>query len=77
MTQPAKFETAVTLASSIPEGAASLESILYREELQQRTSRPPDYGPCGDVLDRNCTVLFRRFERRCPYLLPVQAAMAL
>jgi hypothetical protein len=33
---------------------------------------PRDFGPCGDVLDRNCTLLFRHFERRYPYLLPVE-----
>ncbi|HET8922183.1 MAG TPA: ATP-binding protein [Candidatus Acidoferrum sp.] len=32
---------------------------------------PRDFGPCGDVLDRNCTLLFRHFERRYPYLMPV------
>ncbi len=32
---------------------------------------PRNFGPCGDVLDRNRTLLFRRFERRYPYLLPV------
>ena len=32
---------------------------------------PRDFGPCGDVLDRNCTLLFRHFERRYPYLAPV------
>jgi PAS domain S-box-containing protein len=32
---------------------------------------PRDFGPCGDVFDRNCTLLFQRFERRYPYLLPV------
>jgi PAS domain S-box-containing protein len=32
---------------------------------------PRDFGPCGDVLDRDCTLLFRHFERRYPYLLPV------
>jgi PAS domain S-box-containing protein len=134
------------LDDSIPEGTASLESILCTEELQRRPWRPPDYatenralvalatamadpnsnvlqtfadnilevihcdsagvslltkdggkrfywpaiagawkphtgggtprsfGPCGDVLDRNCTLLFRRFERRYPYLLPVLPA---
>ena len=25
---------------------------------------PRNFGPCGDVLDRNCTILFRHFERR-------------
>jgi PAS domain S-box-containing protein len=139
----------VPLESSIPAGAAPLESILCTEELHRRPSRPPDYekenralvnlvsaladspstilqtladtilditqcdsaglslltrdgktpdvcgkrfywpaiagmwnphagggtprnfGPCGDVLDQNRTLLFRHFERRYPYLLPV------
>ncbi|MFL6447740.1 MAG: PAS domain S-box protein [Bryobacteraceae bacterium] len=152
MTGSAKSKNDVPLASCIPEGAASLESILCTEELQQRPSRPPDhakenaalvalanalaesqhtileilaetilrvtdsdssglslltsdgatpdnegqrfywpaikgkwkehvgggtprnFGPCGDVLDRNCTLLFRHFERRYPYLLPVSPA---
>jgi len=29
---------------------------------------PRDFGPCGDVLDRNCTLLFKHFEQRYPYL---------
>jgi transcriptional regulator with GAF, ATPase, and Fis domain len=33
---------------------------------------PRDFGPCGDVLARNCTLLFQHFERRYPYLLPVE-----
>jgi len=32
---------------------------------------PRDFGPCGDVLDRNCTLLFRHLERRYTYFLPV------
>jgi PAS domain S-box-containing protein len=150
--ESAKSQNAVPLTSSIPEGTASLESILCTEELRRRPSRPPDhakenaalvalasalaesrqsileiladtilsvteadssglslltsdgatpdseghrfywpaikgmwkehvgggtprnFGPCGDVLDRNCTLLFRRFERRYPYLLPVSPA---
>jgi PAS domain S-box-containing protein len=32
---------------------------------------PRNFGPCGDVLDQNRTLLFRRFERRYPYLQPV------
>jgi PAS domain S-box-containing protein len=35
---------------------------------------PRNFGPCGDVLDRNCTMLFRHFERRYPYLIPVVPA---
>jgi PAS domain S-box-containing protein len=130
--------------SSIPDGAASLESILCTEELHRRPSRPPDHekenralmalaqalanspdtilqnladtilevcqansagislltkgdngknfywpaiagswkshigggtprnvGPCGDVLDRNTSLLFSHVERRYTYLQPV------
>ena len=32
---------------------------------------PRHFGPCGDVLDQNRTLLFRHFERRYPYLTPV------
>src|ERR687891_425530 len=32
---------------------------------------PRNFGPCGDVLDQHRALLFRRFERRYPYLLPV------
>jgi PAS domain S-box-containing protein len=32
---------------------------------------PRDFGPCGDVLDRNNPLLFRHFERRYTYFLPV------
>src|ERR687891_1254973 len=32
---------------------------------------PRDFGPCGDVLDQDRTLLFRHFERRYPYLQPV------
>src|SRR5262245_51035044 len=32
---------------------------------------PRDFGPCGDVLDRNVPLLFKHFERRYPYLQPV------
>ena len=32
---------------------------------------PRNFGPCGDVLDQNRTLLFRHFELRYPYLLPV------
>jgi len=37
---------------------------------------PRDFGPCGDVLDRNCTLLFKHFERRYPYLRPVMPPAA-
>ncbi|HTW63101.1 MAG TPA: PAS domain S-box protein [Bryobacteraceae bacterium] len=152
MTGSAKSKNDIPPATSIPEGAASLESILCTEELLQRTSRPPDHAkenaalvalasalaesgqsildilagailqvtdsdsaglslltsgfatpgderrrfysatikgmwkghagdgtqrnfdPCGDVLDRNCTLLLRHFERRYPDLLPVSLA---
>src|SRR6202050_5668021 len=32
---------------------------------------PRDFGPCGDVLDRNTTLLFRHLERRYTYFQPV------
>jgi PAS domain S-box-containing protein len=32
---------------------------------------PRNFGPCGDVLDQNRTLLFKHFERRYPYLLQV------
>src|SRR5690242_10066221 len=32
---------------------------------------PRNFGPCGDVLDQNRTLLFTHFERRYPYLTPV------
>jgi PAS domain S-box-containing protein len=35
---------------------------------------PRNFGPCGDVLDQNRALLFRHFERRYPYLLPVNPA---
>ncbi len=35
---------------------------------------PRNFGPCGDVLDQNRTLLLRHFERRYPYLVPVSPA---
>ena len=32
---------------------------------------PRNFGPCGDVLDRNAPLLFRHFELRYEYFLPV------
>ena len=32
---------------------------------------PRDFGPCGDVLDRNAPLMFRHIERRYTYFLPV------
>src|SRR6476661_5172524 len=32
---------------------------------------PRDFGPCGDVLDRNAPLMFRHLERRYTYFLPV------
>jgi PAS domain S-box-containing protein len=147
--ESAEARNDVPLDSSVPVGAAPLESILCTEDLLRRPSRPPDYeqenralvklvsaladspstilhtlaetileiaqcdsaglsllttdgktpdpggkrfywpaiagmwnphvgggtprnfGPCGDVLDQNRTLLFRHFEWRYPYLLPV------
>jgi PAS domain S-box-containing protein len=150
--QSAEPRSDVPFESSVPVGAAPLESILCTEELHRRPSRPPDYerenralvklvsaladspstilqtlaetilditqcdsaglslltrdgktpdvcgtrfywpaivgmwnphvgggtprnfGPCGDVLDQNRTLLFTHFERRYPYVLPVSPA---
>ena len=36
---------------------------------------PRNFGPCGDVLDCNRPLLFRHFERRYTYFLPVQPAV--
>ena len=149
MSEPTTSRNDVALEASIPEGGASLESILCTEELQRRPSRPPEYekenralaklvstladspgtifqtlaetilditqcdsaglslltrdgktpdacgnrfywpaiagiwnhhvgggtprnfGPCGDVLDQNRSLLFKHFERRYSYLRPV------
>jgi len=35
---------------------------------------PRNFGPCGDVLDQNRTLLFKHLERRYPYLQPVMPA---
>ena len=35
---------------------------------------PRNLGPCGDVLDQDRTLLFTHFERRYPYLMPVNPA---
>jgi GAF domain-containing protein len=32
---------------------------------------PRDFGPCGDVLDRNTPLLVRHWERRYTYFLPI------
>ena len=149
MSEPTTSRNDVALEASIPEGGASLESILCTEELQRRPSRPAEYekenralaklvstladspgtifqtlaetilditqcdsaglslltrdgktpdacgnrfywpavagmwnhhvgggtprnfGPCGDVLDQNRSLLFKHFERRYSYLRPV------
>ena len=36
---------------------------------------PRDFGPCGDVLDQNRTLLFRHFERRYQYFIPITPAV--
>jgi PAS domain S-box-containing protein len=141
VTESIRSKNDFPLEASIPDGAASLESILRTEELHRRPWRPPDYGkenralvalaialadspgtilqtlaekvlevlqadsaglslltkdekrfywaaiagawqphigggtprdfgPCGDVLDRNIPMLFTHWERRYPYLRP-------
>jgi hypothetical protein len=57
-----------------------LESVLCTEELDRRPyiggGTPRDFGPCGDVLDRNRPLLFKHFERRYTYFLPVTPLVA-
>ncbi len=36
---------------------------------------PRDFGPCGDVLDYNAPLMFRHFELRYTYFLPVTPAV--
>lgn len=36
---------------------------------------PREFGPCGDVLDRNAPLLFHHIERRYTYFLPVTPAV--
>ena len=36
---------------------------------------PRNFGPCGDVLDRNIPLMFRHLERRYTYFLPVTPAV--
>jgi len=36
---------------------------------------PRDFGPCGDVLDRNTALLFHHVERRYTYFEPVEEAL--
>jgi PAS domain S-box-containing protein len=139
VTDPAKMTDDFSSEASITDFGASLESILFTEELSRRPRRPPDhekensalavlvgaladspqtilqtladrvleildadsaglslltkdgkrfywaaiagawqphlgggtprdFGPCGDVLDRNVPMLFTHWERRYPYL---------
>jgi signal transduction histidine kinase/ActR/RegA family two-component response regulator len=36
---------------------------------------PRDFGPCGDVLDKNIPLMFSRFERRYTYFEPVRPSV--
>src|SRR5262250_1562558 len=49
-------------------------AIAGRWNLHIGGGTPRNFGPCGDVLDQDRTLLFRRFERRYPYLVPVSPA---
>ena len=42
----------------------------WREHIGGGT--PRDFGPCGDVLDRNTSLLFSHVERRYTYFEPVR-----
>ena len=57
MTESSGLQNEVSLETSIPEGGASLESILCTEELQRRPSRPPDYERENRALVKLVTAL--------------------
>jgi hypothetical protein len=57
VTGSAKSKETVPLASPIPEGAPSLESILCTEGLQQRPSLPPDHAKENAALVALASVL--------------------
>ncbi len=46
-------------------------AIAGRWNLHIGGGTPRDFGPCGDVLDRNIPLLFRHFERRYTYFQPI------
>jgi signal transduction histidine kinase len=46
---------------------------MWKEHVGGGT--PRNFGPCGDVLDRNCALLFTHVERRYTYFLPVIPAV--
>ena len=43
MTKPAEWKDVFPVEASIPDGIASLDSILCTDELRRRAWRPPDY----------------------------------
>lgn len=65
MTGPPNLKNDAPLGSSIPEGGASLQSVLCTEELKRRPSRPPDYEKenaalvalVGALANSPCTIL--------------------
>ena len=42
---------------------------VWKPHIGGRT--PRNFGPCGDVLDRNISLLFQHIERRYTYFVPV------
>ena len=46
-------------------------AIAGRWQSHIGSGTPRDFSPCGDVLDRNAPLLFRRLERHYTYFLPV------
>jgi PAS domain S-box-containing protein len=80
---------AETLLDLCNAGSAGV-SLLTKEDGGQRFYRPAiagawkphigggtprNFGPCGDVLDRNMTLLFGRINKRYTYFEPVQPAV--
>ena len=47
-------------------------AIAGRWKVHIGGGTPRDFGPCGDVLDRNAPLLMKNLERRYTYFEPVQ-----
>jgi len=80
------FQTLAEMIRDITECDSSVLSLLTKDDGEHRfywpaiagvwkphigSGTPRNFGPCGDVLDRNCALLFQHFERRYPYLRPI------
>jgi len=57
MTEPAELQHSAPPETSLPKGAARLESILCTEELRNRPSRPPNHEKENSALVALCSAL--------------------